>query len=86
MSQLQEELLYLLIEEGQDDLYAAVMNKETDLLSLQQKDILFQYGQKAKKMRDVKINNALLEVTTSGWGNEKETTLPGANTSSSGRT
>lgn len=71
MSQLQEEFLYLLIEEGQDDLYNAAANKETNLLSLDRQNVLSQYGQKVRELREVKINNALLEVTTSGWGGEK---------------
>ena len=43
------------------------------------------YGQKVRQNREIRVKNALLEVSASGWGNESETTTPGAVNSSSER-
>ncbi|WP_282109335.1 hypothetical protein [Shewanella algicola] len=85
MNQLQEELLSLLLEDRQITLYSAVLNKTTNELSSANKDALMKYGQKVRKNREMRIKNALLEVSSSGWGNESETTIPGAVNSSSER-
>ncbi|MGI2111795.1 hypothetical protein ACRN9C_20775 [Shewanella frigidimarina] len=85
MNQLQDELLYLLLEDGQDDLYSAVVNQTSNNLPLGKKELLMRYGQKVRQNREIRVKNALLEVSASGWGNESETTTPGAVISSSER-
>ncbi len=85
---LKEQLLFLLIEEEQEDLYRAVIDNTSNLLSSDKKELLSQYGLKVRQSYNnsrPNVRNSMVEVTTSGWGNETDTTLPGIVISSSER-
>lgn len=85
---LKENLLYLLIEEGHEDLYQAIINDSANSLSNDKKTLLSKYADQVKREYEFSrpdVRNSLVEVTSSGWGNEDETTLPGKVISSSER-
>lgn len=72
------ELLNMLLKDGYTDIHDAVLNKTVNSLTSEKKKILSEYGWKirAKDIRPY-VPDALIEVTTSGWGNEPESILLG---------
>lgn len=66
---------------GYQDIAMAVINGKTNSLSAEKQRILIEYGNKVRRTFDMnskKLERSLIEVTTSGWGNEPESTTPGA--------
>ena len=82
------QLYKALLANGHHDICEALTDGTTPRLSDDRKQVL---NDAAFKVRSANVasaevlRNALVEVSTSGWGNESETTLPGAVNSSSER-
>ncbi len=74
-------LISALNNDGYPEISAAVSNGTSDNLSQEQKNLLMEYASKVRtefERSRPDIRNSLVEVSTSGWGNEPETTTPGA--------
>lgn len=73
----------LLADEGFPELADAVKARRVPELDDDEKEIVRTYSQRVRvdaptKLDPTTVQNALLQVTTSGWGKEPETTLPGS--------
>lgn len=66
---------------GYQDIARAVIKGDSNSLTAEKKKILMEYGNQVRRTFELNskmLEQSLIEVTTSGWGNEPESTTPGA--------
>ena len=80
MSLARTQLIKFLEQDGHLEIATAVSKWESDQLTVEQKEVLLRYQSRVKSDLEPKghlIENSLVHVSTSGWGNESESTTPG---------
>jgi hypothetical protein len=83
-----KQLYETLSADGHHDICKALIDGKTPRLDDDRKQVLTDAAAKVRSANapsEETLRNALVEVSTSGWGNESETTLPGNVISSSER-
>lgn len=76
-----EALIEKLNASGYQDIVQAINKGDSNSLTAEKKRILVEHGDQVRRTFDLNskmLEQSLIEVTTSGWGNEPESTTPGA--------
>lgn len=76
-----EALIEKLNANGYQDIVQTINKGGANSLTAEKKRILIEYGDQVRRIFDLNskmLEQSLIEVTTSGWGNEPESTTPGA--------
>jgi hypothetical protein len=74
---MRDKLIDYLRLQGQTELATAVIQGTQNSLSPAQKDMLRFSAFQLRKEAARRVQDALVEVSASGWGREKDTTTPG---------
>ena len=81
MDTIRDFLIYRLNQDGHSQIALALQSGKTETLTAREKMILVEASISAKaamnSVNTVRLRNALVEVTTSGWGGESDSTEPG---------
>ncbi len=76
-----EVLIEKLNASGYQDIVQAVNKGDSNSLTAERKKVLIEYANQVRRTFDLNskmLEQSLIEVTTSGWGNEPESTTLGA--------